>query len=89
MLLIVQLYLITDIYLYLYEFEQKRNNLITYYQEHNIKNPKLPIIYEYLGPTVFLDDITVDKDSYNNRVFASFYNFTSVKSKDLGHSRQE
>ena len=78
-LLIIQLYLITAIYSYIYEFKQRRNDLIAEYQEHNIKNPELPMLSENLGPIVFLDDITIDTDSYNNRVFATFYEFDNVK----------
>lgn len=80
-LLIAQMYLITSMSLYFYNYEQNRNKLVEYYHVHNISNPTLPCLTEYMGPTVFLDDITPDKNVYNNKAYAEFYGFESVSCK--------
>ncbi|WP_150468499.1 DUF6056 family protein [Francisella sp. SYW-9] len=62
----------------LYKFEKYRNQLVSSYQKKGIKNPKLPCL-TYMSATIFNDDITADKNSYNNKAYAEFYGFNSVE----------
>ncbi|WP_150466986.1 DUF6056 family protein [Francisella sp. SYW-9] len=77
-LLVIQLYLIFSIYFSIYEFEQDRKSLIVYCHQNNVSNPVLPMLPEYIGQTVFINDITADKNTYSNIAFAKFYDFNSV-----------
>ncbi|MED7788474.1 DUF6056 family protein [Francisella sp. 19X1-34] len=77
-LLVIQLYLIFSIYFSIYKFEQERKRMIVYYHQHNVSNPVLPMLPEYFGQTVYINDITADKSAYNNIAFAKFYDFESV-----------
>lgn len=78
-LLVIQVFLITSIYIEFYKFEQHRNQLVKQYHVNGVKNPVLPNLSAYMGPNVFLDDITSDKEIYNNKAYAEFYGFESVK----------
>jgi hypothetical protein len=81
-LLVIQIYLIFGIYLSLYKFENNRIELISYYHSEKVSNPALPYI-AYASSTVFLDDISTDKNVYNNQAFAEYYGFNSVAGKQL------
>ncbi|AXA34087.1 DUF6056 family protein [Francisella adeliensis] len=77
-LLLVQLFLISSTYIYFYKFEQSRNQMVEQYHKQGEKNPVLPNLATYMGANVFLDDITSDKQIYNNKAYAEFYGFDSV-----------
>lgn len=80
-LLLIQLYIMTSVYFTIYKFEVERNQQVAMYLQNNVENPTFPILPESISATIFLDDITPDKDSYNNRAFALFYGFKSVQGK--------
>ncbi|KFJ42507.1 hypothetical protein IBE48_03705 [Francisella philomiragia] len=84
LLLVAQLYLIFSMSLFFYNFEQKRNVLVAQYQHSGVTDPTLPCIVDYISPTVFIDDITPNKDLYNNQAYADFYGFKSVACKTVG-----
>ncbi|AJI74827.1 putative membrane protein [Francisella philomiragia subsp. philomiragia ATCC 25015] len=84
LLLVAQLYLIFSMSLFFYNFEQKRNVLVAQYQHSGVTDPTLPCIVDYISPTVFIDDITPNKDLYNNQAYADFYGFKSVACKIVG-----
>ncbi|QWU99572.1 DUF6056 family protein [Francisella salimarina] len=84
LLLIVQLYLIFSMSLFFCDFEQKRDVLVEQYQHSGVTDPTLPCIVDYISPTVFIDDITPNKDLYNNQAYADFYGFKSVACKTVG-----
>lgn len=81
MMLIAQLYVMTSIYLSIYQFDQERNQQILVYQMDGVKNPVFLMLPESISGTIFLDDITFDKNSYNIRAFALFYGFESVEGR--------
>ncbi|MBK2106231.1 DUF6056 family protein [Francisella philomiragia] len=83
-LLVAQLYLIFSMSLFFYNFEQKRDVLVAQYQHSEVTDPTLPCIVDYISPTVFIDDITPNKDFYNNQAYADFYGFKSVACKAVG-----
>ncbi|MFV9924982.1 MAG: DUF6056 family protein [Francisella endosymbiont of Hyalomma scupense] len=83
-MLIIQLYLIFTISLCFYKFEQKRNVLVSQYKQIGITDLTLPCISSYISPTVFVDDITPDKNFYNNQAYADFYGFKNVICKTVG-----
>lgn len=78
LLLVIQLYIIISIYTSLYIFEKNRDGLVKYYHDKGVHNVYLPCLPAYMGRTIFTDDITPNKDEYNNQVFSYFYNFDSV-----------
>lgn len=80
-MLIIQLYLIFTISLCFYKFEQKRNVLVSQYKQIGITDLTLPCISSYISPTVFVDDITPDKNFYNNQAYADFYGFKKLHVK--------
>ncbi|MBY7734100.1 DUF6056 family protein [Francisella philomiragia] len=84
LLLVAQLYLIFSMSLFFYNFEQKRDVLVAQYQHSGVTNPTLPCIVDYISPTVFIDDITPNKDLYNNQAYADFYGFKSVTCETVG-----
>ncbi|QEO58147.1 DUF6056 family protein [Francisella marina] len=84
LLLVAQLYLIFSMSLFFYNFEQKRDVLVEQYQHSGVTDPTLPCIVDYISPTVFIDDITPNKDLYNNQAYADFYGFKSVACKTVG-----
>ncbi|AJI46960.1 hypothetical protein IB633_01420 [Francisella philomiragia] len=84
LLLVAQLYLIFSMSLFFYNFEQKRDVLVAQYQHSGVTDPTLPCIVDYISPTVFIDDITPNKDLYNNQAYADFYGFKSVACKTVG-----
>ncbi|MBK2025608.1 DUF6056 family protein [Francisella philomiragia] len=84
LLLVAQLYLIFSMSLFFYNFEQKRDVLVAQYQHSGVTDPTLPCIVDYISPTVFIDDITPNKDLYNNQAYADFYGFKSVTCKTVG-----
>ncbi|MBK2092536.1 DUF6056 family protein [Francisella philomiragia] len=84
LLLVAQLYLIFSMSLFFYNFEQKRDVLVAQYQHSRVTDPTLPCIVDYIAPTVFIDDITPNKDLYNNQAYADFYGFKSVACKTVG-----
>ncbi|MEY8674238.1 DUF6056 family protein [Francisella philomiragia] len=84
LLLVAQLYLIFSMSLFFYNFEQKRDVLVAQYQHSGVTDPTLPCIVDYIAPTVFIDDITPNKDLYNNQAYADFYGFKSVTCKTVG-----
>ncbi|GMN89416.1 DUF6056 family protein [Francisella sciaenopsi] len=84
LLLVAQLYLIFSMSLFFYNFEQKRDVLVAQYQHSRVTDPTLPCIVDYISPTVFIDDITPNKDLYNNQAYADFYGFKSVICETVG-----
>ncbi|MEY8702802.1 DUF6056 family protein [Francisella philomiragia] len=84
LLLVAQLYLIFSMSLFFYNFEQKRDVLVAQYQHSGVTDPILPCIVDYISPTVFIDDITPNKDLYNNQAYADFYGFKSVTCETVG-----
>lgn len=84
LLLVAQLYLIFSMSLFFYNFEQKRDVLVAQYQHSGVTDPTLPCIVDYISPTVFIDDITPNKDLYNNQAYADFYGFKSVTCETVG-----
>ncbi|WP_265575272.1 DUF6056 family protein [Francisella adeliensis] len=80
-LLLIQLYIMTSVYFTIYKFEIERNQQVTMCLQNNVENPTFPILPESVSATIFLDDITPDENSYNNRAFALFYGFKSVRGK--------
>ncbi|AEI35244.1 DUF6056 family protein [Francisella salina] len=84
LLLVAQLYLIFSMSLFFYNFEQKRDVLVEQYQHSGVADPTLPCIVDYISPTVFIDDITPNKDLYDNQAYADFYGFKSVACKTVG-----
>lgn len=84
LLLVAQLYLIFSMSLFFYNFEQKRDVLVAQYQHSRVTDPTLPCMVDYIAPTVFIDDITPNKDLYNNQAYADFYGFKSVACKTVG-----
>ena len=80
--LAIQLSLMMSIYLMIYRFEEYRNTLVTYYQQNNVSEPVLPMLSEY-SQIMFIDDITLDENTYNNDVFAKFYDFDKVYGREL------
>ena len=83
-MLIIQLYLIFTISLCFYKFEQKRNVLVSQYKQIGITNLTLSYISSYISPTVFVDNIILDKNFYNNQAYADFYGFKNVTCKTVG-----
>lgn len=84
LLLVAQLYLIFSMSLFFYNFEQKRDVLVAQYQNSGVTDPTLPCMVDYISPTVFIDDITPNKDLYNNQAYAAYYGFKSVACKTVG-----
>ncbi|QLE79844.1 hypothetical protein FLM55_08915 [Francisella sp. Scap27] len=80
-LLLIQLYIMTSVYFTIYKFEVERNQQVAMCLQNNVENPTFPILPESVSATIFLDDITPDENSYNNRAFALFYGFKSVRGK--------
>lgn len=71
-----------SIYLMIYRFEEYQNTLVTYYQQNNVSEPVLPMLSEY-SQIMFINDITLDENTYNNDAFAKFYDFDKVYGREI------